>query len=1030
MTTPWRAVHETIGQSARRTPDAPGAVDGARETSFAELERLRRLVAGGLMARGVERGDRVALSMPRGTELVGALLGILDAGAAFVPVDPAHPESRNALILESAAPRLVLGDPPAAGARAGAVVGWDELVDSAEPADPLAAAPGDLAYVLYTSGSTGTPKGVLVPHRAIANYIAWAAQAYEVDRGTGAPFYTSVAFDLTLTALLGPLAAGRPIVVFPQAAPIDAVTALADALRARPGWSFVKATPAHLRLLNALLRGQDLRGAARVLVLGGEQLTGADVTPWRVADPDVRVVNEYGPTEATVGCCTYELPPGPVPDGPVPIGRAIVGAAISLRDASGRAAARGDLGELHIGGVCLADGYDGAAAETARRFKRVADGDRPGARMYATGDLCRELGAGQIIFVGRADSQVKLGGHRVELDDVAATVASHPDVREAVAALAPTPGGRTVLVAFVVLADAAAVDRDALRRWVAQRVPPFMAPAAIHQVSAMPLDDSGKVDREAVAQLEAPNSTPSEFVAPRTRAERFLAEAATELLGTPVGMEDDMLALGFDSILAIQLVHRSRLAGYWITPAQVLQRPNLGALARSAVVVGQGDRQRAGTRPAGQPPALTAVQSWFFDLDLAAPDESHQAVVLRTKTAVDGGLLAGALQSVIGAHEALRTAYVAAVPAVVDPPEEVHVEAIRVEEVGADRLGERVDAYVATARAELDVAAGDLVRAAVLEGAGEAWIVLMVHHLAVDGVSWTIVLDQLAAAYAALRADDEPRLARSSQLDAAARLDRLAASSAVIGDAPRWLGLPPPTVVPCDRSKEHLASETTEVTVALDTATTRQVLATTLRTPGASVGAAVLAAAVHAVGLWSGENVVVADVEGHGRDDVATQCDLAATVGWFTALYPVAVELADGADPLAAASAAIAQAPHKGASYGLLRYRSPDANIRRALAAQPARQLLVNYLGAARSEVAGELDWRRLDRRPLPGMGAAGVRPYALEVQARMVDGALTTSWIFSAAALAPETVEGLAAAGVDALGRIAVAGGVGAGLR
>ncbi|MEU4570207.1 amino acid adenylation domain-containing protein [Micromonospora sp. NPDC023956] len=533
-----------IERQVAATPAATALVDGEIRLTYAECNARANRLARLLVSRGVGPGDLVALALPRSAELLVAILAVLKSGAAYLPVDTGYPAGRIAYLLEDAAPALVLATADTAAlVPAGALV-----LDRALPADladadltdaertaPLR--PAHPAYVLYTSGSTGRPKGVVVEHRAVHAYLAWARDTYPGLAGT-ALLHSPVSFDLTVTGLLGPLTAGGTV----RLAGIDEAAA-----RAGGPPAFLKVTPSHLPLLDAAL------SPTGDLVVGGEALTGEQLAAWRAGHPDVAVVNEYGPTEATVGCVAARIAPGePVPAGPVPIGRPTWNMRAYLLDAGLHPVPPGVVGELYVAGTQLARGYLRRPGLTAERFLPCPFG-APGERMYHTGDLARWRADGTLEYLGRRDHQVKVRGMRIELGEIESTLLACPGVREAVVAVRTDTGEPTLVGYLVGTAAEADVAAEAARQ-----LPAHLVPAAFVTLDALPLTPNGKLDTAALPAPAAPAAGPS-HVAPRTDAEALVAEVFAAILGVEeVGAFDDFFALGGNSLRGMRAMSRIR----------------------------------------------------------------------------------------------------------------------------------------------------------------------------------------------------------------------------------------------------------------------------------------------------------------------------------------------------------------------------------------------------------------------------------------------------------------------------------------
>jgi amino acid adenylation domain-containing protein len=451
--TPTTRVHERFLEQARRTPDAIAVRGGSSSLSYRELDLRSNRVAHYLASRGASLGRRVAVSCPRSPELLVALLGVLKSGAAFVPVDPSLPTARVRFLLRDAGADILLGHSELAfrdelGEQTVVLLDDAEAALGGQPPTPLgrAVSPESLAYVAYTSGSTGRPKGVMVPHRALAHYLDWAVERYDVAGGAGAPVHSSIGFDLTITSLFAPLLVGRTVHLVPD---VRDVAALARVLEDPGGFSFAKLTPAHLGILARELEPGAMRTGARALVVGGEQLEAAHVASFRAQAPEVHVWNEYGPTEATVGCCIHRVDDSSPTTGAIPIGRPAPGARLYVVDERLQPVPIGVYGELLIGGPQVALGYLNQPELTRERF--IDDPFSPdGGRVYRTGDLVRFRNDGELEFLGRADKQVKVRGYRIELGEIEAALASSPKVSEAaVVATGASQESRTLAGFFV-----------------------------------------------------------------------------------------------------------------------------------------------------------------------------------------------------------------------------------------------------------------------------------------------------------------------------------------------------------------------------------------------------------------------------------------------------------------------------------------------------------------------------------------------------------------------------------------------------
>ena len=597
---PERTVAELFGEQAGRTPDALAVVSGSAALSYAALETRSSQLAHRLRELDVRPETPVAIVMERSAELLVAILGVLKAGGAFVPLDPSHPPQRLAFLLSDADPRVVLtqrslsarwAEDPLVPYRDRAVfLDTSGACLSAEPlAPPLPPrSPDEIAYVIYTSGSTGEPKGVQVTHQGLINYLTWATGAYDVSRGDGAPVDGPVAVDLAITGLLCPLLAGRTVVLVPGG---QATGRVSDVLLDGHDYSLVKLTPLALDLLRAEPDAVQAAHGTRAFIIGGENLPASSVAFWREHAPGTRLVNEYGPTETVVGCCVYTVGQESPATGSVPIGRPIANMRLYVLDPAMQPVPAGVAGEIYIGGAGVARGYRGQPGLTAGRFVPDPFSAAPGGRLYRTGDLGRFLLDGNLECLGRNDDQVKIRGDRVEPGEVEAALRSHPEARGVVVTGHEFGPDDRRLVAYVVAAGSA--DADEFRRFLTERLPEHLVPSVFMLVDALPVAASGKVDRSRLPEPR-PNrdAVDREFTAPRTPLEVEIAALFADVLQLDrVGLNDNFFELGGTSILIVQLNNRLASSyGMDRNMTQILRAPTVADTAQMISMAQQSGR--------------------------------------------------------------------------------------------------------------------------------------------------------------------------------------------------------------------------------------------------------------------------------------------------------------------------------------------------------------------------------------------------------------------------------------------------------
>ncbi len=1006
---------EAFRARAERSPDAVAVRSGDRALSYGELNARANRLARHLAGLGVGPEGKVGLCLPRGTDMIVAMLAVWQAGAAFVPLDPEYPPERLGYMVVDSAAGLVLGDAdsltrlPADAEAARLLVVLEEAERAAAgESDALldaAVGPDQLAYVIYTSGSTGQPKGVAVSHRGVLNLAETMRPVLGMDEGVTALQFASFSFDASVLDVVTTLAAGGTLAIATAEERGDA-DALARMVR-DAGVSVASVVPSLLGVLDP----ETVPGISN-WVLGAERLTSDLASRWA---PHARVWNTYGPTEATVITTAVPVEPGITPrDAAPPIGRPLDNTRVYVLDEFLRPVAPGVVGELYVAGAGLARGYVGRPGLTAERFVACPFGDDPGQQMYRSGDLARWTGDGALEFAGRADGQVKLRGFRIELGEVEAVLAAHPDVAQSAVVIREDRPGERRLVAYVVPAEADTngaagaigtdgtdgTDVEGIRAFAAARLPEYMVPATVVALDALPLTPNGKTDRAALPAPETGDRP--EGRAPATPTEEAVCRLFADVLGLErVGADESFFALGGDSILSMLVVSNAHRAGLAITTHQVFQLRTPAALAAVAVAADDaaGDVGESGTGEVPLTPVMHEV------LDRVGPDRVGEVVqthLVTTPAGMNEDALVGAVQAVVDHHDILRARLSTddAQPVlVVGEPGTVDATAL-VTRVDADRAmalaaREAVD--------RLDPHGGVLLQVVWFDHGPQepGRLLLIANHLAIDTVSWHALVPDLAQAHADLAAgrtvalDGIPTSFRhwarelATQATSAERLAELPAWTRILGESDPLL-----TVEPVDPARDS-GDTLRRLSATVPADVTAALLTNVPAAFHAGIDDVLLTGLATAVTAWAGRTSqgtaegFLVDVEGHGREPLSESDDLSRTVGWFTNLHPVRLNAA-GIDPNEARTGgqAAGQAlkrvkeqlravPGDGLGYGVLRRLNPDTAA--TLAALPTAQIGFNYLG--RGAATRDGDWRPVGE-PGPGEGVTDALPvmHALEV--------------------------------------------------
>ncbi|WP_018905482.1 non-ribosomal peptide synthetase [Variovorax paradoxus] len=944
-------VHHLMARHAKANPDAPALLFGDEVLSYGELDRRANRLAHRLIAMGVKPETRVGIAVARSFDIVVGLLGILKAGGAYVPLDPEYPADRLAYMVEDSGIALLVtqshvmaGLPLRDGLR---VLQLDTADLAGEPDDaprvPVHA--GSLAYIIYTSGSTGMPKGVMVSHGPFAAHCVETAVLYEMGPQSRELHFLSFSFDGAHERLFTALCCGASLLL--RDASLWSAEQTLGAMQ-RHGVTNAGFPPAYLRQLANWARDTGRCPPVQLYSFGGEAMSreGFDAV-CRHLKPAL-LINGYGPTEAVVTPMLWKVAnTAAFSEGYAPIGRPVGHRSAYVLDADLNRVPRSVAGELYLGGEGLARGYLHRAPLTAERF--VADPfDAEGGRLYRTGDWVRWRDDGQLEYLGRIDHQVKIRGFRIELGEIEAQLLAQPEVREAVVVARPGPGGAR-LVGYVSPHAGRLADAAVLKERLARTLPDYMVPGTLVVVDALPLAPSGKVDRKALPEPAAEHG--KAFEPPRGAAEEAIAAVWTDVLGLArVGRDDNFFELGGDSILSLQIVARLRLAGWKVAPRQIFERQTVAQLAAvmapaDALLAAVGDVQ-------GEAPLLP-FQHEFFEMDMPVRAHWNQAVLLKNREPLQLPAFRQTLRAVVQQHDSLRLRYRQ------DAGGLWHQTYEAVESVPEDRFAELVwvrsaadAAQVAPlceeAQRSLDLAHGPLLRALAIElPDGDSRLLLVVHHLVVDGVSWRILLEDLQAAYWQSLAGQPVALPAtgSSCKDWAVALQGYAKAHG--DELAHWQSLADvPAALPCPRPHgSNTAADQESVELRLDQATTEAFLKDAPAAYRTQANDLLLTALGRALCAWSGHGRVLVDLEGHGREDLFAHIDLSRTVGWFTTLFPVALDpLGAHGEALKRVKESLRRVPRKGVGHGVFKHLG-DAAQREALRALPRAQVVFNYLG-------------------------------------------------------------------------------------
>ncbi|HEX8475590.1 MAG TPA: amino acid adenylation domain-containing protein [Pyrinomonadaceae bacterium] len=1031
---PSLLLHQLFEQQAALAPERPAVLHAGKQLTYAELNERAEMLARHLRRRGVQPDEAVGICSEDGIEMVVGIFGILKAGAAYLPLDPHNSPERLRFMIEDSRASFVV-----APGRLHAELNMSgvQLLEFAEmwkeePQDGGTDTLSDvihndatLAYIIYTSGSTGRPKGVQITH-ANAVHSTWARFEYYPQRVKAFLLLSPFAFDSSVAGIFWTLGQGGALVIPPRDARSD--LRVLDGLIAEHKISHLLALPS---LYSQLLEygTPETLALLSVVIVAGEACPKELLARHLTALPRTRFYNEYGPTEVSVWSVVYEARQDERLNS-VPIGHPISRTRLYVLDELREPVPIGVNGELYIEGTGLARGYHNRADVTALAFVPHPLSTEPGARLYKTGDRMRLLPDGNIEFIGRVDRQVKVRGFRIELGEIETALREHASVAECAAIAHEWKPGEKRLVAFVVQRGEQAASDDELRVFLRNSLPEYMVPPVVIHLPELPITENSKIDYQSLSALAAkPASVVVEKSQPVTAREKLLVEIWKGVLQLDsIGIHDNFFTLGGDSILALQVAARANQAGMKLMARQLFSSPTIAALAavstsskgNSTIAAEQGIVE--GSVP------LTPIQRWFLDAEPLHPDHFNHSLILELHDEPDEALLRRVTARLIEHHDALRHRFIqtpsgweqfCASPNDVVPFALVDLSTLP-EAERKRALRSQMEAYAQS----LNLADGSNLRVVLfrLQADAPCLLLIVIHHLVVDGISWRILLEDFQTLYRGLKNKEEVVLPLKTVAfrDWARHLAAHQAGS-LNEELDWWLAQPWERVrpLPIDLDEGDNTEETVEVVsdeLAADA--THALLEGVAAAQGADVEEILLAALAQSLTTWTGDPALLVELEHHGREAILGEVDISRTVGWFTSAFPLILE-ASGTDSLAEVVGAVKQrlrnVPHHGVGYGLLRY-GQDKSVASQLAGLPQPEVRFNYLGRFDNIQTGER-LISLSTEPTPApRSPRAVNNMLVECNALVADGRLRFEWRYSSRRHHRHTIASLSRHFMDAL--------------
>jgi amino acid adenylation domain-containing protein/non-ribosomal peptide synthase protein (TIGR01720 family) len=957
-----KAVHELFTAQAAKNPGAAALIeeDTGKEVSYRELNAKANQLAALLKTKGVKRETLVALILQPSVEAVTGILAILKAGGAYLPLDPANPLERNRYILEDSKAKTILtvkADADKAIGTRQVILLDDENIyrgkgDNLETGSDMASA----AYLIYTSGTTGKPKGVLIQQGSLVNYIRWAARTYVGNEKVNFPLYTSLAFDLTVTSIYTPLITGNSIVVYRG----ENREILVEKVFEGKNPAVVKLTPVHLMLMRDR---QDRAPAIRRLIVGGERLeTPLAQTIAANFNEKIEIYNEYGPTEATVGCMIYKYNPRQDRTPSVPIGTPARNVQIYLLDRDMRHVPVGCIGELYIAGHGLARGYLNEPGMTRERF--IPNPFKPGQRMYKTGDRARRHEDGKLEFLGRRDQQVKIRGNRIEISEVEYYLAKHAGIRRSLVMVKQDEKGYNSLAAYII-PSGQELEIQELRQHLSSNLPGYMIPTYIVQLEKFPVTPNGKIDRKSLAALE-PGTMGKEdnYSPPTTELEKILTEVWQEVMGMEkIGIADSYFNLGGDSIKAIQV--SSRLLSYDLKLEinDIFQYPTIRELAPNVKPLKQAINQEAIEGEV----KLTSIQKWFFQKELSQVHHFNLSIMFKRPKGFNKKTLEKVFQKLVEHHDALRMVYliedreIKQVNRGIEPPLYELMEM----EITGETYEKIIEEKCNQIQASMDLNRGPLLKLGLFKTLKGDYLLITIHHLVVDTVSLSILFEDFTTLYRKIENGEKEEnwqlpLKTNSYKEWAEKLYQYANSQAALEELNYWQNLEKTPIPPLFKDRQDTPAQPREngmKTFRLCEEYTEKLLKRVNNAYNTEINDILLAALGQALNDWTGAEQIPVVLEGHGREDIIPGINITRTVGWYTSVYPVILDTGNNRDISSVVKKTkemLREIPRKGIGYGILKYLTQEEN-KQSLEFGMNPEVSFNYLGQADEDISSPL---------------------------------------------------------------------------
>jgi len=1060
-----KCLHQLIEQQAIQRPDQYAVVDANNTLTYAELNEKANRLARKLRESGVNADDIVGICLRRSVDMFVCILAVLKSGGAYLPLDPDYPKERLTFMVQDSSAKIIITITELKDHLSSHKIQTlylDKLQIDKYSSDNIedVVARNNLAYIIYTSGSTGQPKGVMIEQRNIVNSTL-ARMTYYSSPVTKFLLLSSFSFDSSIAGIFWTLCQGGELHL-PENGMERDIHYVASKIKSI-GVSHILSLPSVYGLLMSVSEKEQLISLKTVIVAG--EACPPELVDTHLRDfPNVSLYNEYGPTEGSVWSTVYKLSADnwhkQQSQNLVPIGNPIPSVKTYILDRHLNPVPIGVVGEIYIAGQGVARGYLNQKALTAEKFILSPFDPQGEDRIYRTGDLAKFQSDGNILFLGRTDNQVKIRGYRIELGEIETALLKHEAIKEAVVIAqevnSGTKGFQNDLVtnelktkrlaSYLVYSSEFAPTTESIQALLKQSLPDYMVPQFYTFVDKIPLSPNGKVDFDALSKEDLGlNRSSQEFVEASNEIERKLTAIWRSVLAVDqIGVHDNFFEIGGDSILSIQIIARTKEAGIHLTPRQIFQNLTISELAlvaetESSIIAEQG----AVTGNVN----LIPIQHWFFERNLKNLNHWNQSAMLRVPKTLNMVNVSRALDCLMKQHDALRAHFTEQsgtwIQTYSNEHESIDIQTSYLSSLGELQRNQAIQQIASTLQESLDIGNGKLLAATYIQMGQESpdnRLLIVVHHLAIDIVSWTPLIEDLETAYKQLCVSKTVELPEktSSFSDWSNALQSYVATDLPKSEVDYWLSLPNKDVfeIPLDFiDGRNIEESQRKLTVCLSVEETQVLLKDIPQVYNTKIDDILLTAMAMTINSWTGCNILSLGMEGHGREQIGKETDLSRTVGWFTSYFPIALRLDEDllGDAIKSVKEQLRAIPNHGIGFGLLRYLSHDNEIVEQLGLINQENILYNYLGRIGSNDQKEATFRLTDEDCGNNHDLSAPRTHQLEIDSMICNNQLKLDWVYSENLHQSTTIQNLANCFIEFLRELIVhcqspaAGGVSA---